>query len=137
MDVQGVEIPPKGTEAVTIQFTDRRGRVKTLFGSARRAFGSPYSAHFLAYPLRNPFKEQSETEELERLDRPLDPQEEKKQLVLSVPSDREEDQKQTSAEKKEKASQDLSKKEDALKRPIEVEKASEEQTKESKRQRIF
>jgi len=84
MDIQSTEIPSRGTKAISIPFVDKRGKSVSTFIAARRAFGASSSSPFLVYPLRNPFKEQSESEELERLEKPLESKEEKKQLVVET-----------------------------------------------------
>jgi len=86
MDVQSVEIPSSGTPAISLPSADRRGRPLSVFASFRRGFGLFNSRTYAVYPVKNPFKEEHESQTLERLEEPLEEEKEKKQLVIPPPT---------------------------------------------------
>jgi len=86
MDIQTVEIPSPGSLPLSFSQVSRRGHHTSIYRPTRRGFGVSKSNAYLVYALKNPFKEQFESQTLERLEKPLDPEEEKKQLIVESPA---------------------------------------------------
>jgi len=79
MDHRSVQLPPQGTPYVTlVEKFYPRSKAKRF---SKFAFGS---STFRVYPVRNPFKEKKEEEEVEKFSDPLKEKEEKKLLRNKV-----------------------------------------------------